>query len=87
MYVNLQKFIDYDQKTIIAADFNMIENLFLDRIGGNPNKTHTIGFETFKAVKNKLNLIDIWKKIIHSKKALLIIMQITQYIVDLIGFI
>ena len=62
MYVNLQKFIDYDQKTIIAGDFNMIENLFLDRIGGNPNKTHTIGFETFKTVKNKLNLIDIWRK-------------------------
>ena len=65
----------------------MIENLFFDRIGGNPNKTHTIGFETFKTVKKKLNSIDIWKKIIHSKKALLIIMQITQYIVDLIGFI
>ena len=87
MYVNLQKFIDYDQKTIIAGDFNMIENLFLDRIGGNPNKTHTIGFETFKTVKNKLNLIDTWRKKIHSKKALLIIMQITQYIVDLIGSI
>ena len=61
-YINLQKFIDYDQKTIIAGDFNMIENLFLDRIGGNPNKTHTIGSKTFKTVKNKLNLIDIWIK-------------------------
>ena len=61
-YINLQKFIDYDQKTIIAGDFNMIENLFLDRIGGNPNKTHTIGCETFKIVKDKLNLIDIWRK-------------------------
>ena len=57
-YINLQKFIEYDQKTIIAGDSNMIENLFLDRIGGN----HTIGFETFKTVKNKLNLIDIWRK-------------------------
>ena len=58
-YINLLKLIDYDQKTIITRDFNMIENLFLDRIGGNPNKTHKIGFETFKTVKNKLNLIDI----------------------------
>ena len=40
----------------------MIENLYFDRIGGNPNKTHTIGFETFKTVKNKLNLIDLWRK-------------------------
>ena len=61
-YINLQNFIDYNQKTIIAGDFNMIENLFLDRIGGNPNKTHTIGSETFKTVKIKLNLIDIWRK-------------------------
>ena len=50
-YTNLQNFIDYDQKTIIAGDFNMIEN-----------KTHTIGSETLKIVKNKLNLIDIWGK-------------------------
>ena len=40
----------------------MIENPLLDRAGGNPNKTHTIGFETLKIVKNKLNLIDIWGK-------------------------
>ena len=42
-YINLQNFINYDQKTIIAGDFNMIENTFLDMTGGNPNKTHTIG--------------------------------------------
>ena len=40
----------------------MIENPLLDRAGGNPNKTHTIDFETLKIVKNKLNLIDIWGK-------------------------
>ena len=40
----------------------MIENPLLDRAGGNPNKTHTIGFETLKTVKNKLNLIDMGKK-------------------------
>ena len=38
-YINLQNFIDYDQKTILAGDVNMIENTFLDRTGGNPNKT------------------------------------------------
>ena len=61
-YINLQKLIDYDRKTIIAGYFNIIENLFLDRTGGNPNETHIIGFETLKTVKNKLNLIDIWRK-------------------------
>ena len=40
----------------------MIKNTLLDRTGGNPNKTHTAGFKTLKIVKNKLNLIDIWRK-------------------------
>ena len=61
-YTNLQDFVDYDKKTIIASDFNMIKNTLLDRTGGNPNKTYTAGFITLKIVKNKLNLIDIWRK-------------------------
>ena len=61
-YTNLQNFIDYDQNPIIAGDFNMIENTLINRTGGNPNKTHTIGSETVKIVKNKLNLIDILRK-------------------------
>ena len=44
-YTNLQDFVDYDKKTIIASDFNMIKNTLLDRTGGNPNKTHTAGFK------------------------------------------
>ena len=42
---NLQNFIKCDQKTILASDFNMIENIFLDRIGGNPNNTHTCSIQ------------------------------------------
>ena len=40
----------------------MIENIFLDRLGGNPKYTHTIGLETLKKIKNKHNLTDIWRK-------------------------
>ena len=61
-YINLQNFIDYNKKTILAGDFNMIESTFLDRIGGNAQKTHTIGIETLKVIKNKLYLIDLWRK-------------------------
>ena len=39
----LQKFMKHDKKAILAGDFNMIENIFLDRQGGNPNNTQTIG--------------------------------------------
>ena len=40
----------------------MVENIFLDRIGGNPNNTHTFGTQHLNCVKNKNKLIDIWRK-------------------------
>ena len=39
-YINLQSYIDYNKETILTSDFNMIESIFLDRIGGNPQKAH-----------------------------------------------
>ena len=42
---DLQNFIKCDQKTILAGDFNMTENIFLDRIGGNPNNTHNAAYK------------------------------------------
>ena len=50
------------KKTILAGDFNIIENIFLDRLGGNPNNTYTIGIQNLYCIKNGHNLIDIWKK-------------------------
>ena len=38
-YITLQNIIEKNKNTILAGDFNMIENLSLDRLGGNPNKT------------------------------------------------
>ena len=60
-YKNLQNFIKCDQKTIPAGDFNMVENVFLDRIAGNPNNTHTLGTQNLNCVKNKNKLIDMHK--------------------------
>lgn len=50
------------KKTILAGDFNIIENIFLDRLGGNPNNTYTIGIQNLYCIKNGHNLIDIRKK-------------------------
>ena len=36
-YNNLQNFLEHDKKAILAGDFDMIENIFLDMLGGNPN--------------------------------------------------
>ena len=40
----------------------MIENIFLDRIGGNPNDMHTFGIQVLNCIKNKYKLIDISRK-------------------------
>ena len=59
-YNKLRNFIKYDEKTILASDFSMIENIFLDRLDGNLNNTHSIGIQSLNFIKNKHELIDIW---------------------------
>ena len=34
-YKELPKFIEKENNTILAGDFNMIDNFFLDKLGGN----------------------------------------------------
>ena len=43
-YITLQNIIEKNKNTILAGDFNMIENLSLDRLGGNPNKTTQLAY-------------------------------------------
>ena len=40
----------------------MVEDLLLDRQGGNPNTTHTLGLNSLTKTKQKYNLTDIWWK-------------------------
>ena len=49
-YKYLRNFIKCDQKTTLAGDFNMIENIFLDR-RRNPNNTYTIGIQNLYCIK------------------------------------
>ena len=49
-YKNLQNLIKSDQNTILAGYFNMVENIFLDRMGGNSNNTHTFGTQHLNCV-------------------------------------
>ena len=41
----------------------MIEVFFLDKLGGNKSSIHVIGLEKITQIKNKHNLVDIWRKI------------------------
>ena len=40
----------------------MVEDPLLDRQGGNPYITHTLGLLSLRKIKQKFNLTDIWRK-------------------------
>ena len=41
-YKTLKNYIDPKQNLILGGDFIMVEDIILDRKGGNPNITHTL---------------------------------------------
>ena len=45
----------------MGGDFNMVENLTMDRQGGNPNRQHLYGLEELNKIKQNCNLTDIWR--------------------------
>ena len=61
-YQKLSDFLEKGNNIILAGDFNMIENKFLDKLGGNTSNTHLIGLNQLKEIKKEHNLIDIWRK-------------------------
>ena len=67
-YKELPKFIEKENNTILGGDFNMIDDFFLDKLGGNKSSIHVIGLEKITEIKNKHNLVDIWRKINPSKR-------------------
>ena len=59
-YKTLKNYIDPKQNLILGGDFIMVEDIILDRKGGNPNITHTLGLEYLTKIKQINNLTDIW---------------------------
>ena len=45
----------------MGGNFSMVENLTMDRQGGNPNRQHLYGLEELSEIKQNCNLIDIWR--------------------------
>ena len=50
-----------DLPQIIGGDFNMVEDLDLDRKGGTKKEKHRWGLEALKQMKHDYNLVDIWR--------------------------
>ena len=61
-YKTLKNYINPKQNQILGGDFNMVEDILLDRKGGNPNITHTLGLEYLTKIKQTNNLTVIWRK-------------------------
>ena len=61
-YKKLKNYITTKNNLILGGDFNMVEDILLDRQGGHPNNTHMLGLDYLKQINEKNKLIDIWRK-------------------------
>ena len=61
-YKKQPKILEKGNNTILAGDFNMIEDKFVDKLGGNTSNTHLTGLDKHIEIKHEHNLVDIWRK-------------------------
>ena len=61
-FKNLQNYITNINNTIIADDFNMVEDVMLDRRGETPSNSHLLGLQYLQIIKQKSKIIDTWRK-------------------------
>ena len=60
-FLKLKGYVTPKYEVILGGDFNMVENLTMDRQGGNPNRQHLYGLEELNEIKQNCNLTDIWR--------------------------
>ena len=61
-FKNLQKHISANNNIIVGGDFDMVEDLTLDRQGCTPNNTLLLVIQYLRKINETNNLIDIWRK-------------------------
>ena len=61
-FKNLQKHISANNNIIVGRDFDMVEDLTLDRQGCTPNNTLLLVIQYLRKINETNNLIDIWRK-------------------------
>ena len=61
-FKNLQNYITNINNTIIGDDFNMVEDVMLDRRGGTPSNSHLLGLQYLQIIKQKSKITDTWRK-------------------------
>ena len=61
-FSQIKLLMDESIQPIILGDFNMVENLNMDRRGGAPKKRHTYGVDILKSLRDNFDLIDVWRQ-------------------------
>lgn len=54
---------DYKSNIILGGDFNLVQDINLDRKGGSNDfsAVYKKGIDVFEGIKNEINLVDIWR--------------------------
>ena len=65
---SIDNIIDPEIQPMFFGDFNMVEDIFVDRKGGKPKPRHTYGFKALSDLKQGHDLIDIWRNQNPNKK-------------------
>ena len=70
-YKNLSQYLNKtnSQNLNLAGDFNMVEDIYLDRQGGIPSNSHLLGLKHLQKITQKYNLKDTWRKKKHTKRS------------------
>lgn len=68
LFSQLTQYLDTELPPLLFGDFNMVENLEMDRKGGTPRITHTFGSKPLQELKEEFQLTDIWRERNPNKK-------------------
>ena len=61
-FQRIQNHIAPDENVILLGDFNMVEDVYLYRNGGNKRNMHTYGLEALNELKEDYNFVEIWRE-------------------------
>ena len=65
---DLRSYLNPSLPILMCGDFNMVENINLDRHGGKPRALHTFGLDALKDLKQEFSLTDFWRENNSNKK-------------------
>ncbi len=67
-YYRADQTLSFDPPPIIFGDFNMVEDISMDRQGGNTKPYHSYGSANLSELKENCEVTDIWRHIHPNKK-------------------